>query len=113
MWGMLTTHRRYTLEDGQRNADCAKYHAHNPLCLYNHRQRMVPTFYPVVKLILLVCVLSSSASVRAARVQRDAEIIQPQNARLPVVLWHGMGDSCCASGSIGALKSLIEEKLGE
>lgn len=29
------------------------------------------------------------------------------------VLWHGMGDSCCESlRSVGAIKKLIEEKLG-
>ena len=30
---------------------------------------------------------------------------------LPVVLWHGMGDSCCASWSIGALQMQIEQSL--
>lgn len=30
---------------------------------------------------------------------------------LPVVLWHGMGDSCCASWSIGALQRQIEKSL--
>lgn len=34
------------------------------------------------------------------------------NGTLPVVLWHGMGDSCCAQSSIGAVKKLIEDKLG-
>ena len=29
----------------------------------------------------------------------------------PVVLWHGMGDSCCATWSIGALKKQIQEAL--
>ncbi|XP_031833214.1 palmitoyl-protein thioesterase 1 [Nomia melanderi] len=29
----------------------------------------------------------------------------------PVVLWHGMGDSCCFPFSLGAIKKLIEEKL--
>ena len=29
------------------------------------------------------------------------------------VLWHGMGDSCCEPfRSVGAIKKLIEEKLG-
>jgi hypothetical protein len=32
---------------------------------------------------------------------------------LPVVLWHGMGDSCCSLGSMGSIKKLIEDKLGE
>jgi hypothetical protein len=31
---------------------------------------------------------------------------------LPVVLWHGMGDSCCAAGGMGAVKQLIEDELG-
>lgn len=30
---------------------------------------------------------------------------------LPVVLWHGMGDSCCATWSIGALQKQIEAAL--
>ncbi|XP_076624517.1 palmitoyl-protein thioesterase 1 [Colletes latitarsis] len=29
----------------------------------------------------------------------------------PVVLWHGMGDSCCFSFSLGAIKKLIEATL--
>lgn len=33
-------------------------------------------------------------------------------APLPVVLWHGMGDSCCSPYSIGSVKNLIETKLG-
>ncbi|XP_076296628.1 palmitoyl-protein thioesterase 1 [Lasioglossum baleicum] len=33
------------------------------------------------------------------------------NCYTPVVLWHGMGDSCCFSFSLGAIKKLIEEKL--
>lgn len=31
---------------------------------------------------------------------------------LPVVLWHGMGDSCCASYSIGYVADAISEELG-
>jgi len=33
-------------------------------------------------------------------------------AALPVVLWHGMGDSCCSMGSIGSVAKLIEDELG-
>lgn len=36
----------------------------------------------------------------------------PPPSALPVVLWHGMGDSCCAAGSMGAVKEMIEEELG-
>lgn len=28
---------------------------------------------------------------------------------LPVVLWHGMGDTCCFPFSLGSIKKLIEE----
>lgn len=31
---------------------------------------------------------------------------------LPVVMWHGMGDSCCSMGSIGSVAKLIEDELG-
>ncbi|XP_067640056.1 palmitoyl-protein thioesterase 1 [Eurosta solidaginis] len=30
---------------------------------------------------------------------------------LPVVLWHGMGDSCCFPFSMGAIKKLIQKEL--
>ncbi|EFJ40725.1 hypothetical protein VOLCADRAFT_84379 [Volvox carteri f. nagariensis] len=43
------------------------------------------------------------------------ELLQPLNyvsGSLPVVLWHGMGDSCCSPFSIGAVAKLIEAKLG-
>ncbi len=29
------------------------------------------------------------------------------------VLWHGMGDSCCASYSIGYVADMISDHLGE
>lgn len=34
---------------------------------------------------------------------------QINNAVLPVVLWHGMGDTCCLPFSLGSIKKLIEE----
>ncbi|KAL3869843.1 hypothetical protein ACJMK2_042475 [Sinanodonta woodiana] len=30
---------------------------------------------------------------------------------VPVVIWHGMGDSCCNPLSMGSIKKLIEEKI--
>jgi palmitoyl-protein thioesterase len=29
----------------------------------------------------------------------------------PVVLWHGMGDSCCNPMSMGSIKNMIEQQL--
>ncbi|XP_011502224.1 PREDICTED: palmitoyl-protein thioesterase 1 [Ceratosolen solmsi marchali] len=31
--------------------------------------------------------------------------------KVPVVLWHGMGDSCCFSYSLGKVKSVLEENI--
>jgi len=36
----------------------------------------------------------------------------PSTASLPVVLWHGMGDSCCNPHSLGAVAAAITEALG-
>uniref|UniRef100_A0A1L8DPR4 Palmitoyl-protein thioesterase 1 n=2 Tax=Nyssomyia neivai TaxID=330878 RepID=A0A1L8DPR4_9DIPT len=33
------------------------------------------------------------------------------SSALPVVLWHGMGDSCCFPFSLGSIKKLIEEHI--
>ncbi|GFH16725.1 palmitoyl protein thioesterase [Haematococcus lacustris] len=66
----------------------------------------------MTQLILFSClvILSSVPCLRASfvtRVRGDAN-----TSALPVVLWHGMGDSCCASYSIGAIKAEIEQQLG-
>jgi len=34
------------------------------------------------------------------------------NESIPVVIWHGMGDSCCNPLSMGSIKRLIEKKIG-
>lgn len=31
---------------------------------------------------------------------------------LPVVLWHGMGDSCCDPHTTGAVKNYLQKQLG-
>ncbi|XP_028406416.1 palmitoyl-protein thioesterase 1-like [Dendronephthya gigantea] len=33
------------------------------------------------------------------------------NATIPVVLWHGMGDSCCNPLSMGSIKSMVEKLI--
>uniref|UniRef100_A0A8C7G7I0 Palmitoyl-protein thioesterase 1 n=1 Tax=Oncorhynchus kisutch TaxID=8019 RepID=A0A8C7G7I0_ONCKI len=33
------------------------------------------------------------------------------NATLPLVLWHGMGDSCCNPLSMGSIKKMVEETI--
>jgi len=49
----------------------------------------------VVLLIFCFCVCNSSSSTTIR----------------PTVLWHGMGDTCCYSFSMGAIKNLIEKSL--
>ncbi|KAI1292266.1 Palmitoyl-protein thioesterase 1 [Halotydeus destructor] len=34
-----------------------------------------------------------------------------QGTPTPIVLYHGMGDTCCASGSIGAIKKFLEKNI--
>eukprot|EP01134_Creolimax_fragrantissima_P007733 CFRG7733T1 len=34
-------------------------------------------------------------------------------SHLPVVIWHGMGDSCCNPLSMGGIKTIIQEVLGK
>ena len=36
-----------------------------------------------------------------------------QCSSTPVVLWHGMGDSCCNPLSMGSVKKMLEKELGE
>ncbi|KAM8884789.1 palmitoyl-protein thioesterase 1 [Synchiropus picturatus] len=35
----------------------------------------------------------------------------PSNGTVPLVMWHGMGDSCCNPLSMGAIKKMIEEDI--
>ncbi|XP_034105911.1 palmitoyl-protein thioesterase 1 [Drosophila albomicans] len=55
-------------------------------------------FYLLSCLTFGLCLVNSSSS--------DSEV---NGAPLPVVLWHGMGDTCCFPFSLGSIKKLIEE----
>uniref|UniRef100_A0A3Q2D8V7 Palmitoyl-protein thioesterase 1 n=1 Tax=Cyprinodon variegatus TaxID=28743 RepID=A0A3Q2D8V7_CYPVA len=35
----------------------------------------------------------------------------PSNGTVPLVLWHGMGDSCCNPLSMGSIKKMVEEEI--
>lgn len=35
-----------------------------------------------------------------------------QDGPLPILLWHGMGDSCCNPLSMGSIKAMLEKKVG-
>lgn len=36
---------------------------------------------------------------------------QTKNVSLPLVIWHGMGDSCCNPLSMGGIKSIVEKHI--
>ncbi|KAK2506097.1 hypothetical protein MC885_012180 [Smutsia gigantea] len=39
------------------------------------------------------------------------EHLDPPATPLPLVIWHGMGDSCCNPLSMGAVKKMVEKKI--
>jgi palmitoyl-protein thioesterase len=60
-----------------------------------------------------------AALAAATQATRDLDLPAPLPAPpaprpppLPVVLWHGMGDSCCSPHSLGAVAAAIKEELG-
>ena len=36
-------------------------------------------------------------------------VFEKLDAPVPVVIWHGMGDSCCNPASMGRIKQVIED----
>jgi len=60
-----------------------------------------------LQVIGLIFVLASAASARP--LGRAADVPRP----LPVVVWHGMGDSCCDASTVGGLVNFIRDKLGK
>ncbi|PRW45157.1 Palmitoyl- thioesterase 1 [Chlorella sorokiniana] len=64
-------------------------------------------------LAVLPLLLSIAAALSPASQHAEHVALSTSNAAgyLPVVLWHGMGDYCCADYSIGAVKELIEQEL--
>ena len=56
----------------------------------------------------LLVVLASAVSASRA----PSLLLRKREKYLPVVLWHGMGDSCCHPQSMGALARRLESELG-
>ncbi|CAJ0929756.1 unnamed protein product, partial [Mesorhabditis belari] len=61
--------------------------------------------FSIFLLIFTSCILGVSGKSKLSKSLR----IQATN--VPVVVWHGMGDSCCNPLSMGAVKKLIEETV--
>ncbi|KAF7989912.1 hypothetical protein HCN44_008586 [Aphidius gifuensis] len=56
-----------------------------------------------IKLIFILFIINTCQYLSCEGVNSEAT--------RPVVLWHGMGDSCCFSFSLGAIKIIIQEQL--
>ena len=39
------------------------------------------------------------------------DISYGENKPTPIVIWHGMGDNCCHSFSMGRIKQILEEHI--
>ncbi|XP_011167607.1 palmitoyl-protein thioesterase 1 [Solenopsis invicta] len=58
-------------------------------------------------LFVTVILLCANAG-RCLHEQRD---VKSNGAAVPVVLWHGMGDSCCFSFSLGRIREFLQEQI--
>ncbi|XP_034016348.1 palmitoyl-protein thioesterase 1 [Thalassophryne amazonica] len=56
---------------------------------------------------VLLCFLVACPVLLAA----GSPVSQSNNGTTPLVIWHGMGDSCCNPLSMGAVKKMIEEEI--
>ncbi|KAJ0003631.1 hypothetical protein NQD34_008729 [Periophthalmus magnuspinnatus] len=56
---------------------------------------------------LFVCFMSAISLLFV----EGSPILNPNNETTPLVIWHGMGDSCCNPLSMGAIKKMIEEQI--
>ena len=58
-----------------------------------------------IKLLIAFAMFVELASAGAAA------FVFGKSSPLPVVIWHGMGDSCCNPLSMGAVKRIIEDEV--
>lgn len=64
------------------------------------------------RMTLCVVALLVALAMAAGR-GASAELVGPSPSEpLPVVLWHGMGDTCCNPKSMGRVKDLIQQEIG-
>lgn len=78
------------------------------------------TVHIMVRLSVCVVLLLAVGSVLGARLPDNGHAIGhsqkydgKKKHNLPLVMWHGMGDSCCTVGGLGSIKRAVEDELGE
>jgi len=62
-------------------------------------------------LFTLCCFLAFAFSKLQVSILSDESVTLQNSQFRPVVLWHGMGDTCCFNFSMGFIKSLIQQYL--
>lgn len=75
---------------------------------------MPKLLYTCLFALIFVCssVLAGSCNgVDGKCYNSQSSIATDDNPTIPVVLWHGMGDTCCGSGSIGGFKKFLEGNI--
>ena len=60
-----------------------------------------------VALIFLVHLWSIACAIENDILLENTDAKKPT----PVVIWHGMGDNCCHSFSMGRIKELLEDNI--
>mmetsp|Transcript_33418 Transcript_33418/g.60379 ORF Transcript_33418/g.60379 Transcript_33418/m.60379 type:complete len:320 (-) Transcript_33418:239-1198(-) len=64
---------------------------------------------PLLFFIWCICYIAFANGLQIPHLKT---LLKNGTEALPVVIWHGMGDTCCDSHSIGSIKNLIEKQLG-
>ncbi|VDK85843.1 unnamed protein product, partial [Onchocerca ochengi] len=63
-------------------------------------------------LFVIVCLLSfGSATINTNSVFEFLQKIRGNVEPTPIVLWHGMGDSCCNPLSLGRMEKLLKQNI--
>lgn len=59
----------------------------------------------ILKYIVNILLITNLVSCKIRKFNQDTQ--DP----IPIVLWHGMGDNCCHSFSMGAIQKMLEEQI--
>lgn len=70
------------------------------------------TKLPNMRTNIAIRVIATFLIIYSSIAQASFRYAQDNTTYYPVVIWHGMGDTCCNPSGLGKLKSLIEEQLG-
>jgi len=64
-----------------------------------------------ITILVIVALLCASVLAIVPQTEEPFDVFVNSSNYVPVVLWHGMGDTCCFPWSMGRIKKLIEKTL--